>query len=260
MHAIWGLGIVGHDRGAPAVATAIAQALGDPDADVRRVAALVLGDLHAQGFDRRPLLALLGDPAARVRFAAAQALGSLGVTAAIEPLVTALAANDDDDPELRFAYARALGRIAPPAQLAGLEQHASRAVRLGAVLALREAGSESVGEFLADPDPQVATEAARATVDLALPRAMAALTSTLPGLRADLRITPYVSRALHAALRLGGAAQAEQVAAFAADSLTEADARREALAVLGQWEQPGPEGGVVARGGPLAARAGVSAR
>src|SRR5207248_2130312 len=146
------------------------------------------------------------------------------------------------------------GRVATPARLTALEQHASRAVRLGAVLALREAASGSVAEFLADPDPQVASEAARTGLDLELPGAMATLASMLPGLRPDLRIAPYVRRALHAALRLGGAAQAEQVAAFAADSLTDSGARAEALAVLGEWDQPGPEDGVLARGAPLPAR------
>ena len=133
-------------------------------------------------------------------------------------------------------------------------------MRLGAVLALREAGSEEAVRFLADPDPQVATEAARALYDLQLPRGMASLAATLPGLRADLRIEPYLRRALHAALRTGGAAEAEAVAAFAADSTVAPGWRDQALQVLAQWDRPDPRDGVLSRWAPLPDRAPGAAK
>lgn len=252
MHAIWGLGIVAHERGAAGLDAAVAAALADRDPEVRRLAAFTLGDLHASS--GAALLAALADSSGRVRFAAAQALGKLGVAAAVDPLVAALAANDDEDAQLRFACAQALARVASPARLAALSGHASRAVRLGAVLALRQARSEMVGDFIADADPQVATEAARAAYDLQLPGAMAKLAATLPGLRSDLRIEPYLRRALHAALRVGGARQAEQVASFAADAGIESEWRDESLVVLAQWDKPSVVDGVLARRLPMSAR------
>jgi putative heme-binding domain-containing protein len=253
LHAAWALGIVGHARGAAAVATPLRAALGDADADVRRVAAIVLGELGDAGATRA-LLARLRDPSARVQFAAAQALGQLGAREAAAPLIDVLAANADSDAVLRQACARALARTADAAWLGAKRTDASRAVRLGSVLALREAASEEVATFLGDPDPQVATEAARSAYDLELPGARAALAATLPGLRADLRIDPYLRRALYAALLTGGAAQASEVAAFAADPAADPYWRDEALRVLAQWDEPDAIDPVMARWRPQPAR------
>ncbi|MBI5169168.1 MAG: HEAT repeat domain-containing protein, partial [Candidatus Eisenbacteria bacterium] len=54
-HALWALGIVAHERGAAAVYGAVVAALADGDAEVRRTAAGVLGDLG----DRRAVSALV---------------------------------------------------------------------------------------------------------------------------------------------------------------------------------------------------------
>lgn len=164
------------------------------------------------------------------------------------------ASNADRDVFARFAYVRALAAGTPAESLAALVSHASRSVRLGAALALREQKSERVAVFLADPDAQVATEAARAAYDLQLPAAMRSLAATLPTLRAELRTEPWLRRALHAALRTGAAAQAEAVAAFAADGATSEAWRLEALDVLARWDAPGPRDGVWARWQPLPAR------
>jgi cyclophilin family peptidyl-prolyl cis-trans isomerase/HEAT repeat protein len=57
------------------------------------------------------LLVLLGDPEARVRRRAALALGRVGLPEAVEPLVKAL---DDEEPEVRQMAAFALGLIGSP--------------------------------------------------------------------------------------------------------------------------------------------------
>ena len=257
-HALWALGIVAHERGAAAVSPHVTRALADGDAEVRRVAATVTGELGAASVAPQ-LVPLLADDSPRVRFAAAQALAALRARATAA-LVHALGANADADTYLRFAYARALAAGTPADTLASLASHANRSVRLGAVLALREARSERVAAFLGDADAQVATEAARAGYDLQLPGAMRALAATLPSLRADLRTEPWLRRALHAALRTGGAAQAEAVAAFAADAATGEAWRAEALDVLAQWDAPAPRDGVWGRWSPLPARKPGAAR
>ena len=254
LHALWGLGIVARTTGAAAVEPALLSALADTAADVRRVAAITLGEIGAQGAGPA-LVARLRDPSSRVRFGAAQAIAGLREPQAFAPLVQALADDADADATLRSAYARALAVCATSMQLGGLAGSPDRAVRLGAVLALREAQAEEIAPYLHDPDPQVATEAARAAYDLQLSGAMTALAATLPGLRADLRTEPYVRRALHAALRVGGATQAEAVAAFAADSTVSDTWRDQALQVLTQWDRPDARDGVLARWLPLPPRA-----
>ena len=129
--------------------------------------------------DLTALRARLADPSARVRFAAAQALGDLADSTSRDALVAALAANADTDVVLRFALARALARVASPADLATLATHPDRAVRLGAVLALREASAPELARFLADPDETIALETARAIQDQTVVAAYPSLAATL---------------------------------------------------------------------------------
>ncbi|MBK7366961.1 MAG: HEAT repeat domain-containing protein [Candidatus Eisenbacteria bacterium] len=142
-------------------AAACDRALADGGASkVRRVAATVTGELGAASVAPQ-LVPLLADDSPRVRFAAAQALAALRARATAA-LVHALASNADRDAFARFAYVRALAAGTPAESLASLVSHASRSVRLGAALALREQESRRVAVFLADPDAQVATRAERA--------------------------------------------------------------------------------------------------
>jgi hypothetical protein len=253
LHALWGLNLAAHGGQGARVRERFVAALAQPDPEVRRLAATLLGELGA--VEAVPALsALLADPSPRARFAAGQALARCGDARAVPPLVLALAANGDSDAFLRFAYARALARAADTLALVGLHADADRSVRLGAVLALREARAEGVSAFLSDADPQVATEAARAAYDLFLPRAMRALAGMLPAPSRALRTEPWLRRALHAALRDGSPAAARGVAEFAADDATPAAWKEEALRVLAQWDAPEPRDGVWARWAPLPPR------
>jgi quinoprotein glucose dehydrogenase len=240
-------------------------ALAQDDPEVRRLAATLLGEMGAAAAGPA-LAARLADPSPRVRFAGAQALARVGDARAVEPLVQALAANGDSDALLRFAYSRALARSADTLVLTALRERPERSVRLGAVLALREARSEGVAAFLDDRDPQIATEAARAAYDLFLPRAMRTLAGMLPAPASGgypnsggyparaLRTEPWLRRALHAALRDGSPEAARGVAAFAAGDSTPAAWKEEALRVLAQWDSPDPRDGVWARWAPLPPR------
>ena len=253
LHALWGLNMAARGGQGAKVRERFLAALAQPDPEVRRLAATLLGELGA--VEAVPALSrMLADPSPRVRFAAGQALARVGDARAVEPIVKALAANADSDANLRFAYSRALARSADTLTLAALNASPERSVRLGAVLALREGHAEGVSAFLADADPQIATEAARAAYDLFLPRAMHALALMLPAPARALRTEPWLRRALHAALRDGSSEAARGGAEFAADDATPSAWKEEALRVLAQWDQPEPRDGVWGRWAPLPPR------
>ena len=254
LHALWGLNVAARGGQGARVRERFLGALTQPDPEVRRLAATLLGELGA--VEAVPALSrMLADPSPRVRFAAGQALARVGDARAVAQILGALAANADSDAFLRFAYSRALARSADTLSLAALNANPDRSLRLGAVLALREARAEGVSAFLADADLQIATEAARAAYDLFLPRAMHALAMMLPAPARALRTEPWLRRALHAALRDGSSEAARGVAEFAADDATPAAWKEEALRVLAQWDQPEPRDGVWGRWAPLPPRA-----
>lgn len=85
-------------------------------AQVRVVAAMMLGQLGAFPAADELIATLAGDPSADVRAAAATSLGQLGVTSARRALAAQLPTAAD--PELTLASARALGRIGGPEALA----------------------------------------------------------------------------------------------------------------------------------------------
>lgn len=234
IHALWGMGqLARRDAGQ---AGAIADFLGDSDPEIRAQAAKLLGDVrHAAAADA--LVPLLRDPAARVRFFAAEALGRIGHRPAVQPLVQMLEANDDEDVYLRQAGATALAHIGDAGALGALSDHPSRAVRIGAVIALRRMKDPAVGRFMGDADEYVAAEAARAInddggIEGALPALAAALDE------ARFTAEPLVRRAINANLRVGTAEAADRVASYALRDGAPDALRAEAVAVLGVWPAP----------------------
>jgi putative heme-binding domain-containing protein len=236
LHAIWGIAQVA--RRQPAQAAQLAELLGDKDPEVRAQAAKMIGDVRYGAAGDR-LVALLADTAPRVQFFAAEALGRIAYKPAVSALVSMLVKNDDRDIYLRHAGSLALASIGDAAALEGLAQHESRAVRLAAVIALRRLQHAGVARFLADKDELIVVEAARAANDDGgIEGAVAALAATL----AESRFTsePLLRRAISANLRLGTAAAAERVAAFATNAAASAALRAEAISVLGVWPAPSP--------------------
>ena len=234
-HALWGYGQLLR-RGAAEPAGVLAL-LRDPEDEIRAQAAKVLGDAAtaaARGHGAA-LLPLLADAAPRVRLQAAIAVGKFALRAAVEPLF-ALAEAAGDDPVLRHAAVMGLAGSADRADLLARVLHPSPRVRLAAVVALRRRADAGVADFLADADPLVVAEAARAIYDdeslpPALPR-LAALLATPPGDEPTLR------RALHANLRVGTPAAAERLLAFALNPASPTAARGEALDALRLWAVP----------------------
>jgi quinoprotein glucose dehydrogenase len=255
IHALWGLRLAS-PRACVEVATEVAS---DPDAELRAQAAKVIGDIawrHTRGGEIGPnawrtMGKLMSDPEPRVRYFATIADGRVGG----RPLVTSpgseqnffaefleqLKSNNDADPFLRHAAVVGLTEsIKNPTDLWNLwqqvkGQYDTPAVRLGVVLALRRGKSEKAAEFLADPEPRVAAEAARAVYDerieAALPRLAAA--ADKPGLP-----DPVAYRALAAGYKLGTPDAAARVAAFAARTGEPDHARVFALKLLADWAAP----------------------
>jgi quinoprotein glucose dehydrogenase len=236
LHAIWGIAqLARRDR---RHAAQLAAFLGDADLEVRAQAAKMIGDVrYADAGDR--LVPLLKDSGARTRFFAAEALGRTGYKPASPALVNLLAENDDRDVYLRHAASLALAEIGDAASLASLSTHTSRAVRLGAVVALRRMRDAGVARFLSDSDERVVLEAARAIND---DGSIASAVGALAAVLAEKRFTsdPLVRRAINANLRVGTTEAVERVAAFAAGTASSEALRAEAVSALGVWASPSP--------------------
>ncbi|MBL9188759.1 MAG: HEAT repeat domain-containing protein [Opitutaceae bacterium] len=235
VHAVWGLGQLLR-RSATESAT-VAALLRDGDAEIRAQAAKVLGDAATSGAkgEGKALIPLLADTEPRTRLQAAIALGKFREPAAVEALF-ALAAREGTEPVMRQAIVAGLAGCATPAALAARKSDASQGIRMSAVIALRRLAAPEIAVFLDDADPLVAAEAARGIHDdTSIPAALPQLAAQLGG---ALRGEPVTRRAINAALRLGTAADAGRVLAFALNEAAPRDQRIEALTALKVWANP----------------------
>lgn len=234
IHSVWGLGqILRHDDKASAPAALLA-ALESNDTEVRAQAAKMLGDAKGDLVVER-LTQLLADRNARVRFFAAMSLGKLRATSAGEKVLAMLRKNNDSDAYLRHAGMMALLGMNDEKLIAAAATDDSPAARVAALLVYRRQLNPKVAQFLDDVDPGLVLEAARAINDVII-------TDALPKLAAMTAKTglnePILVRALNANYRLGGAANAKALAAFASRNDVPANLRAEALQMLGDWAKP----------------------
>ncbi|GAA0879696.1 c-type cytochrome [Algoriphagus jejuensis] len=217
-------------------ADAIVPLLKDADSEIKAQAAKWLGDIR-YGKAGTDLLAGLKDENARVRFFSAEALGRTSNANAVEPLIALLEANDDEDAYIRHAATLALSRIGQVEPIAALSTHSSKAVRMGAVIALRRLESPELAKFLNDSDEYVVTEAARAIHDdFSVPAA-------LPALGAILNSTPFqneplIRRAISANQRVGKAENLDQLVTYLGKTSSPEVLRQEAVATIGTWAKP----------------------
>lgn len=236
LHGLWGVGqLARRDAKHAADLTAF---LTDGDAEMRAQAARLIGDVkYADGADQ--VLPLLADASPRVRFFATEAMGRLAYRRATAPIVAMLAADGGRDQWLLHTGAGALASIGDTPALTALTTHSSSAVRRAAVVALRRLHDAGVAGFLADADPAVVTDAARAiNDDGGIAGAVPDLAAVLG--RVPVTNEPLVRRALNANLRLGSADAVARIEAFARNAATPSELRVEAVATLGVWGSPSP--------------------
>jgi quinoprotein glucose dehydrogenase len=254
LHAVWGLTQLGHKNAK--VGPTLLKLARDGDSEVRAQAVKGLGDI---GFvkARKAIEERAADEAPRVRFFAAQSLGKIGDPASANTLLTLLQTNDNQDAYIRHAASYALSRIKDNTSLTTDTGEESAAVRLGKVLAYRHLRDAKIARYVDDKDPYVAREAASAINDAPIEGAYAALAARLesvsPGDEA------FVSRAINAHFRLGGAKNAEALAQYAARESSKPEMRAEALMQLGLWGKVPQRDRVVGIYRPLPARDGKPA-
>lgn len=234
LHSLWALGQLA-DRNRDL----LLKLSTDPDPELRAQVARWAGDLS---FDPDGvLLNLLQDPSPRVQALAAIATGKLKNKQALAPLTELLVAADNKVPVLRHAGIYGLVGTAKDQDLQAFASHSSEAMRLAAVVALRQ--RQSIAEllpFLNDPSPQVATEAVRAIYDEATPMTFSEHPEALKALAAMLRPEHDAAlnvRALASNRRLGTVAALKRIAAFLDAPRLGRVERLEALNTLLSWSK-----------------------
>ncbi|MEY2598610.1 MAG: hypothetical protein RLZZ142_869, partial [Verrucomicrobiota bacterium] len=262
LHGIWGLGQCG--RSQARAAEALLPLLQDPEVEVRAQAAKTLGDLRfavaAPG-----LVRLLSDESPRVQSFAAVGLGRIGYAQAVPELFALLRRNQDQDAVLRYAAVSGLVACANPELLQGAAKDPSRSVRIGAVNALRRLKNPGVAAFLKDSDGAVVAEAARAIYDESIDGGMAALAELLGSAEGLLALSEgtkeqpgprdaILRRAIRANFRMGKQPNAAALAQFAGRLEAPDGLRVEALACLGEWDQPSHVDKLMGLYRPMAAR------
>jgi len=249
IHAMWGLGMIDRLHGPSRRAMEIVQShVWDDDPEIRGQAAKLLGEARFAPA-QEDLLDLAFDMEPRVSYHAIMGLGKLKSPESIDAIAEVLWTNNNTDKFLRHACVYALAGIEDQDALITLLGDAQPAVRLGAVLALRQLGDSAVALSLRDPDPFIAAEAARAIHDAEIEAAMPSLADVAYGLAvSDTREGRSIGRrAIEAAARRGTPADAAAVAQIATDAAAPAIVRLEAARALATWANPGPRDSVTGR-------------
>ncbi|TWT39229.1 PVC-type heme-binding CxxCH protein [Blastopirellula retiformator] len=230
IHAIWGLGQLAC-QGNVAAIEQLGKLTSAGDAELRAQALRMISDSPSyQGLKLAPLLK---DESPRVRFFAAQALAAHPEADALPAIAAMLANNNGDDLYLRHVGALALAACDNVSTLA---EHPSAEVRLAAVVALRQQADPAVTNFLEDADSRVVREAILAihddySITAAMPAVAALLTDT------QIENEGALLRMINANYRLGDAASAQRVIAFAKETQRPLAMRLEAIDALANWPQ-----------------------
>ena len=234
VHSIWGMSqLVRQDM---QYAQALLPLLQDNDPEIRAQAAKWLGDVRYKEAGET-LMPLLKDAYPRARFFAAEALGRIAYEPAIDEIISLLESNDDEDAYIRHSASLALARIGNAEPIVALSDHPSRAVRMGAVLALRRLSEPGITNFLNDEDEYIVTEAARAiNDDFSIEPALPALGDVLKNSRFTQE--PLIRRAINANLRVGGEESMQNLIDYALQEDRPVAMRAEAIDALSTWAKP----------------------
>ena len=253
LHAVWAIGqlLRGTEESA-SILSVLRKLISDSDADVASAAIEILGDAGDKA-SSKGLLAVIAnaDTPDRKRYHAIRAFGKLRDPAAIDLVVKILDLNNNADFAIRHAGITYLAVAAKSSKLVELSKHPSVDVRRAAVVALRRQKSADIRVFLADRDPLVVSEAARAIHDESIRAAMPALSELISR---PIQDKDLILRILNANYRLGGPENAKAIAVFATGGDHETDIRIEALSMLAEWASSDPRDRVLGRFDPLAER------
>lgn len=154
-----------------------------------------------------------------------------------------------DDPWLRHAGVMALTSCASEKELHALAADPAVNVRLAAVVALRRLSSARLEKFLADQDPRVVAEAARAINDLPVESAVPALAALaddldrFASLPAGTHEAPgprdaILRRVVNANRRLGTRKAEQRLTAIIANNHLPESIRLEAVHAFDDWARP----------------------
>lgn len=235
LHGLWGLG-QGWRSGRLVDARILADAMTDPDPEVRVAAARVAPESPSSTSTDDSLVRLLADSSPRVRLAAALACGPRRIKAAVPALLRL--ADPAPEPFTRHAVVTGLAGCADPAELSALAADPDVSRRAVAVLALGRLRDADTARFLGDAEPRIAETAAIAIHD------GGGIPEALPSLAAFLGKAPasapesVLRRALAAQVRSGTTAAATTVVAFALRPDHALPLRRLALELLRDWTSP----------------------
>jgi putative membrane-bound dehydrogenase-like protein len=234
VHGIWGMSQLA--RKDKQYAKSLLPLLQDNDPEIRSQAAKWLGDIRYKEAGSA-LIPLLKDENSRARFFAAEALGRIAYEPATNGLIALLEANNDEDAYLRHAASLALARIGKADPVVALSSHASRAVRMGAVLALRRMSHAGITNFLNDADEYIVTEAARAiNDDFSIEPALPALGNILQNKRFTQE--PLIRRAINANLRVGTDQALQNLINYSLQDGNPVAMRAEAIEAISTWTKP----------------------
>ena len=240
IHAIWGLGQLARPASIAqklSLSGPIPQLVKDKDPEIRVQVARVIGDARLT-YAIGELILLLRDSSPRVRMLAAISAGKLRSPAFLGPITELLAENNNRDPYLRHAGSYALAEIRDIPSILQAANSSNEGVRMGALLALRHLERNEIATFLNDPNPKIATEAARAINDIPITGATRELAALAPSSNGADLPQPLLRRVVNANYRYGTADSAKNLAALAANPSVSADVRAEAVRNLAEWERP----------------------
>ena len=151
-------------------------------------------------------------------------------------MLDVLRRNADEDPFLRHGAVMGLAGIGDIDALLAAADDRSAAVRMGVLLALRRLRRAEVAWFLADADPLLVLEAARAVHDVPIMGGMRKLASVLD--RRGVEDKALLRRAISASFQLGGEERIALLTAFVARKDVADDMRIEALRAMRDWIGP----------------------
>ncbi|MDT0648101.1 HEAT repeat domain-containing protein [Zunongwangia sp. F260] len=234
VHAIWGISQLA--RKDEKHARLLLPLLNDSDPEIRAQAAKWLGDVRYKEAGNS-LISLLDDDYSRARFFAAEALGRIAYEPGIQSLIELLKENNDEDAYIRHAASLALARIGKADPVVALVSDSSRAVRMGALLALRRLEHKGIAGFLEDKDEYIVTEAARAiNDDHSIEAALPALGNFL--IKTEFTNEPLIRRAINANLEVGSSQAMQNLIDYALKSDAPEAMRIEAVRALSTWANP----------------------